>query len=324
MKAIITGAAGFIGFHAAMRLLHDGWQVIGVDNLNSYYDVSLKEARLACLEDKGGFRFARADIADAAALQAAIGRDMDADIIIHLAAQAGVRYSAENPFCYVSSNITGMVTVFEQALQMPARPPVIYASSSSVYGDNSTLPFAETDRVDQPVSVYAATKRAGELLAFSYSRVHGLRNTGLRFFTVYGPWGRPDMAPWLFTDAILAQRAIRLYNHGHMKRDFTYIDDITAGIAGAAKRLLDRDASVEPFYNLGNNQPVALAAFVNAVEKASGCRAICEMHPMPSADVLCTYADIRLAGRDLGFQPATTVEKGMQAFVDWFREFYGR
>lgn len=274
MKAIITGAAGFIGFHAAMRLLHDGWQIINADNLNSYYDVSLKEARL---EDKGGFRFARADIADAAALQAAIGRDIDADIIIHLAAQAGVRYSAENPFCYVSSNITGMVTVFEQALQMPARPPVMYASSSSVYGDNSTLPFAETDRVDRPVSVYTATKRASELFAFSYSCVHGLRSTGLRFLT----------------DAILAQRAIRLYNHGHMKRDFTYIDDITAGIAGAAKRLLDRDAS-------------------------------CEIHPMPSADVLCTYADIRLAGRDLGFRPATTVEKGMQAFVDRFREFYGR
>ncbi|AQS42079.1 MAG: Epimerase [Candidatus Tokpelaia hoelldobleri] len=324
MKAIVTGAAGFIGFHTARRLLSQGWQVVGVDNLNAYYDVGLKQARLSLLEGERHFRFAQADIADASALATAIGADVDADIIVHLAAQAGVRYSIENPHSYIASNVTGQVTVFEQALKMPSRPPVLYASSSSVYGANTKIPFSEADRVDQPVSVYAASKRAGELLAHSYMHVHGLRSTGLRFFTVYGPWGRPDMAPWLFTRAILAGEPIKLFNHGNMVRDFTYVDDVVAGIVGAVNRLLDREAVIEPFYNIGNNKPVKLVDFIAAIEKAAERKAFREMHPMPPADVPCTYADITLAERDLGYQPQMTVEEGMGIFVEWFRGFNRR
>lgn len=323
MKAVVTGAAGFIGFYAARRLLDEGWQVVGIDNLNDYYQVDLKETRLAQLQARDGFRFARADIADAAAFDAAIGPDRDADVIVHLAAQAGVRYSIENPAAYVTANVMGQVTVFEAALRLPKRPPVVYASSSSVYGANEKIPFSESDPVDHPVSVYAATKRSGELLAFSYRHVHGLASTGLRFFTVYGPFGRPDMAPWLFTAAILKGEPIRVFNNGEMQRDFTFIDDITSGILGAVKRILDRPDDIAPVYNLGNNRPVMLNDFIAAIEKATGKQAIRKLEPMPAADVPRTYADIALAARDLGFSPKTTLDEGIPLFVEWFRGYNG-
>ncbi|KXF78348.1 protein CapI [Paramesorhizobium deserti] len=323
MKAIVTGAAGFIGFHTARQLLREGWQVVGIDDLNAYYPVALKETRLSVLEGQEDFRFARADISDPAALKAAIGADDDADIIVHLAAQAGVRYSIENPSAYVSANVQGQVTVFEQALTMPKRPPVVYASSSSVYGANEKMPFSESDAVDRPVSVYAATKRAGELLAHSYGQVHGLPSTGLRFFTVYGPYGRPDMAPWLFTSAILKGEPIRVFNNGQMARDFTYIEDIVSGVLGAVKRILDRPSDVAPVYNLGNSSPVALNDFIAEIEKATGREAIRKLEPMPPADVPRTYADIELAARDLGFSPVTPLSKGIPLFVEWFRGYNG-
>lgn len=323
MKAIVTGAAGFIGFHAAARLLEEGWQVVGIDNVNDYYQVELKEKRLSNLEGRDGFRFARADISDAAALDAAIGADRDADVIVHLAAQAGVRYSIENPAAYVTANVLGQVTIFEAALKLEKRPPVVYASSSSVYGANEKIPFSESDPVDHPVSVYAATKRSAELLAASYRHVHKLPSAGLRFFTVYGPYGRPDMAPWLFTAAILKGEPIRVFNNGAMQRDFTFIDDIVSGITGAVKRILDRPDDTAPVYNLGNNRPVMLNDFIAAIEKATGREAIRRPEPMPPADVPRTYADIALAARDLGFNPKTTLDEGIPLFVEWFRAYNG-
>jgi UDP-glucuronate 4-epimerase len=323
MKAIVTGAAGFIGFHTAKALLDQGWDVIGIDNLNPYYPVALKETRLAALQNRPGFRFAEGDISEPQALQAAIGGDTDADVIVHLAAQAGVRYSIENPSAYISANVQGQVTVFEQALKLPKRPPVVYASSSSVYGANDKTPFSESDAVDRPVSVYAATKRAGELLAHSYAQVHKLPSTGLRFFTVYGPYGRPDMAPWLFTRAILKGEPIRVFNNGAMERDFTYIDDIVSGVLGAVKRILAEPQATAPVYNLGNSSPVALSDFIAEIEKATGRPAIKKLEPMPPADVQRTYADIDLAARDLGFAPVTPLSKGIPLFVEWFRGYNG-
>ncbi len=323
MKAIVTGAAGFIGFHTALRLLDAGWRVVGVDNLNDYYPVELKETRLAQLQGRDGFRFARADIADPAAFAAAVGADDDADVVVHLAAQAGVRYSIENPAAYVSANVMGQVTVFETALKLKKRPPVVYASSSSVYGANEKIPFAEADAVDHPVSVYAATKRAGELLAYSYRHVHRLPSTGLRFFTVYGPFGRPDMAPWLFTSAILKGEPIRVFNNGEMQRDFTFVGDIVSGVVGAVDRILASPDDIAPVYNLGNNRPVMLNDFIAAIEKATGREAIRKPEPMPAADVPRTYADITLAARDLDFSPKTTLDQGIPLFVDWFRGYNG-
>lgn len=321
MKAILTGAAGFIGFHTSQRLLQDGWEVVGVDNLNPYYAVSLKEDRLSYLKNHAKFRFIKADIADAARLNAALAPDLDADIIIHLAAQAGVRYSIENPASYVNANVQGQVTLFELARKMTKNVPVVYASSSSVYGANSKIPFAESDPVDSPVSVYAATKRAGELLAGSYRHVHEIYSTGLRFFTVYGPWGRPDMAPWLFTASLLANDPIQVFNHGKMKRDFTYIDDIIDGIMGAIGHIIDKPEATSPVYNLGNNQPIELSAFIQAIEKATGCKAKQEFKPMPPADVPVTYADIDLAQKDFGFQPKISIDEGMKRFVAWFQDY---
>lgn len=321
MKAIVTGAAGFIGFHTASRLLEEGWQVLGIDDLNAYYPVALKEARLAKLLGYEGFRFKKANIADAPELKKAIGADRDADIIIHLAAQAGVRYSIENPAAYISANVMGQVTIFEEALKLDKRPPVVYASSSSVYGANEKIPFSESDSADHPVSVYAATKRSGELLAFSYRHVHGLYSTGLRFFTVYGPYGRPDMAPWLFTDAILKGEPIRVFNNGEMQRDFTFIDDIVSGVVAAAKRILAEPANTEPIYNLGNNSPVMLNDFIAAIEKATGKNAIRKLEPMPPADVPRTFADVDLAIRDLDFKPQTSLADGIPLFVEWFRGY---
>ncbi|WP_027230054.1 SDR family NAD(P)-dependent oxidoreductase [Phyllobacterium sp. UNC302MFCol5.2] len=324
MKAIVTGAAGFIGFHVARRLATEGVQIVAIDNVNDYYPVALKETRLSALDGHAGIRFVRANIANAGELAAAIDEDTDADVIIHLAAQAGVRYSVENPAAYVDANVHGQVTVFEQALRMKKRPPIVYASSSSVYGTNSKVPFSESDPVDNPVSVYAATKRSGELLAHSYRHVHKIASTGLRFFTVYGPYGRPDMAPWLFTDAILKGEPIKVYNHGKMERDFTFIDDIVNGVLGAMNRILTNPEATAPVYNLGNNKPVALMRFIEIIEKACGREATKEFAPMPAADVPRTYADIDLAARDLGFSPSTSLEEGIPLFVEWFRGYNGR
>ncbi|NTS30296.1 SDR family NAD(P)-dependent oxidoreductase [Phyllobacterium sp. BT25] len=324
MKAIVTGAAGFIGFHVARRLATEGVQIVAIDNVNDYYPVALKETRLSALDGHAGIRFVRANIANAGELAAAIGEDTDADVVIHLAAQAGVRYSVENPAAYVDANVHGQVTVFEQALRMKKRPPIVYASSSSVYGTNSKVPFSESDPVDNPVSVYAATKRSGELLAHSYRHVHKIASTGLRFFTVYGPYGRPDMAPWLFTDAILKGEPIKVYNHGKMERDFTFIDDIVNGVLGAMNRILTSPEATAPVYNLGNNKPVALMRFIEIIEKACGREATKEFAPMPPADVPRTYADTDLAARDLGFSPSTSLEEGIPLFVEWFRGYNGR
>lgn len=324
MKAIVTGAAGFIGFHVANRLVSEGFDVLAIDNLNNYYPVALKEARLSVLQGKSDNRFVHADITKPHELSAAIANDLDADIIVHLAAQAGVRYSVENPAAYVDANVQGQVTVFEQARKMSKCPPVVYASSSSVYGANKKVPFAETDPVDQPVSVYAATKRSAELLAHSYRHVHKINSTGLRFFTVYGPYGRPDMAPWLFTDAILRGEPIKVYNHGNMERDFTFIDDIVNGVYGAVRRILSKPDETAPIYNLGNNKPVALMRFIEILEKACGRQAIKKFEPMPPADVALTYADIDLASRDLGFTPTMALEDGLPLFVEWFRGYNGR
>ena len=324
MKAIVTGAAGFIGFHVARRLASEGFEIIAIDNLNDYYPVALKEARLSVLQGQSNRRFVQANIANPRDLAEAIASDLDADIIVHLAAQAGVRYSVENPAAYVDANVLGQVTVFEQARNMPKRPPIVYASSSSVYGANKKIPFAESDPVDWPVSVYAATKRSAELLAHSYKHVHKVASTGLRFFTVYGPYGRPDMAPWLFTDAILRGEPIKVYNHGHMERDFTFIDDIVNGVFGAVNRILSNPDETAPIYNLGNNKPVALMRFIEIIEKACGREAIKQFEPMPPADVARTYADIDLASRDLGFLPTMALEDGLPLFVEWFRGYNGR
>lgn len=323
MKAVVTGVAGFIGYHVASRLLARGDHVVGVDNLNDYYSVPLKEARLVRLENQAGFRFARADVSREDDLSAALGDAADADVVIHLAAQAGVRYSIENPLAYVDANVRALVVVFEQALKMKTRPPVVYASSSSVYGGNTKVPFSETDRVDDPVSVYAATKRAGELIAHSYAHVHGLASTGLRFFTVYGPFGRPDMAPWLFADAILRGEPISVFNHGNMARDFTFIDDIAAGAVAAVDRIMAKPAETAPVYNLGNSRPVALLDFIAEIEKATGREAIKRFKDMPAADVERTAADISLAARDLGFEPKTSLDVGIPVFVEWFRGYNG-
>ncbi|MBB3237944.1 SDR family NAD(P)-dependent oxidoreductase [Phyllobacterium endophyticum] len=324
MKAIVTGAAGFIGFHVAKRLASEGFDVIAVDNLNDYYPVALKEARLSALTGDANVQFHRANIADPEQLSDAIEHGADADVIVHLAAQAGVRYSVENPAAYVDANVHGQVAIFERALKMRKRPPVVYASSSSVYGANKKVPFSESDPVDHPVSVYAATKRSAELLAHSYRHVHNLASTGLRFFTVYGPYGRPDMAPWLFTDAIFQGEPIKVYNHGDMQRDFTFIDDIVDGVFGAVNRILTNPGGTAPIYNLGNNKPVALMRFIEIIEEACGRSAIKRFEPMPPADVKCTYADIDLAARDLGFSPSTALEEGIPLFVEWFRGYNGR
>lgn len=323
MIVLLTGAAGFIGYHTAERLLARGDEVVGVDNLNAYYAVSLKRDRLARLQRHQGFRFHCADIARRESVDDLADLVPDADLVVHLAAQAGVRYSAENPFAYVDSNVTGQVVMLELAARLRRRPPLVYASSSSVYGEDETAPFRESVAAARPVSIYAATKRAGELIAHAFGAMRGTRSVGLRFFTVYGRYGRPDMAPWLFTDAILAGRPIQLFNDGAMQRDFTHVDDIAAGVVGACDRILSPNLAVEPIYNLGNNRPVALRRFVAAIEAAAGREAIMEMRPKPPGDVALTCADITLAERDLGYRPTVGIEEGMADFVRWFRDYAG-
>ena len=318
---LITGAAGFVGFHVANALLDKGIRVTGVDNLNSYYPVQLKQDRLQLLSKREGFTFHQVDIADHEALKAAPGVQ-DADAIIHLAAQAGVRYSLDNPFAYGQSNLMGHLSILELARHAPKKPRLVYASSSSVYGANTKAPFSEEDRVDHPVSLYAATKRANEMMSESYAKLYDMDLIGLRFFTVYGPWGRPDMAYWTFTRDIIEGRPIRVFNNGQLQRDFTWIDDIVAGVVSTA---LGAPRSENParhrIYNIGNNRPVELGRFIEVVEAAVGKRAEKIMEPMQPGDVHATYANIDALARDYGFAPTTTLEEGIPRFVKWYRDY---
>lgn len=325
MTVLVTGAAGFIGFHTSRALMARGEKVVGIDNVNDYYDPTLKEARLAILEKEDQFDFARADIADRGAVEALLERRNDIDRIVHLAAQAGVRYSLINPYAYMHSNLDGHLVLMEACRKLPNLKHFVYASSSSVYGANTKLPFSVDDPVDHPVSLYAATKRSMELLSESYARMFGLPLTGLRFFTVYGPWGRPDMAAFIFTKKILAGEAIPVFNNGDMRRDFTYVEDIVKGVIGC----LDGPAALingkppHRVYNIGNHRSEQLMDFIATLEQALGKKAEIDFQPMQQGDVKETYADIEATQRDFGFQPTTTIAEGIPRFIDWYREFYG-
>ncbi len=334
MKILVTGAAGFIGMHTSERLLARGDQVVGLDNLNDYYDPSLKEARLARLAPHPGFRFVRMDVEDRAGM-ARLFAEERFDRVIHLAAQAGVRYSLQNPHAYIDSNIVGFMNILEGCRHGQVQH-LVYASSSSVYGGNTRMPFSEHDSVDHPVSIYAATKKANELMAHTYSHLYHLPTTGLRFFTVYGPWGRPDMALFLFTKAILEGRPIDVFNHGRMKRDFTYVDDIADGVIHS----LDHTAAPDPGFdsdqpdpgrsnapyrvlNIGNNNPVELMEYVAAIEDALGTTAQKNFLPLQDGDVPATYADTSALSALTGFAPATSVRDGVARFVAWYLGYYG-
>ena len=325
MKVLLTGAAGFIGMHVAQRLLARGDTVIGIDNLNDYYDPSLKQARLAELAPYAGFRFELMDIADRPAM-ANLFQAEKFDRVVHLAAQAGVRYSLQNPHAYVDSNLVGFVNVLEGCRHNSVQH-LVYASSSSVYGGNTKMPFAEGDSVDHPVSLYAATKKANELMAHSYSHLYGLPTTGLRFFTVYGPWGRPDMAYSLFTKAILANQPIDVFNQGDMKRDFTYIDDIVEVVLRVTYRAaIPSLASPVPYrvFNIGNHEPVQLLAFIACIERKLGQTAQKRLLPMQEGDVPATYADMKALSEWVGFSPATSITQGIDRFIDWYVSYYTR
>ncbi|MDP3737637.1 MAG: NAD-dependent epimerase/dehydratase family protein [Hyphomonadaceae bacterium] len=319
---LLTGAAGFIGAHVAKVLLDRGIEVTGVDNLNTYYPVELKQARLKSLTGRNGFSFHQVDISDHDALRA-LPAAQTADAVLHLAAQAGVRYSIENPFAYAASNLVGHLSVLELVRHSPMKPRLVYASSSSVYGANTKAPFSEEDRVDSPVSLYAATKRADELMSETYARLYGMQQIGLRFFTVYGPWGRPDMAYWSFTKNILEGAPIRVFNNGNLERDFTYIDDIVTGVvATLTEQPRTPNLATHRVYNIGNNKPVKLGRFIEIVEQAVGKPAQKIMEPMQPGDVLATYANIDALSRDYGFAPATSLEAGIPKFVEWYRSYF--
>jgi UDP-glucuronate 4-epimerase len=322
--ALVTGAAGFIGAAVCRALIDRGVRIIGVDNLNDYYDPALKRARLEALGERQGFAFHEVDIADYDRLVATPGA-RDADLVIHLAAQAGVRYSLENPFAYARSNLVGHLSMLELVRHARKRPRLVYASSSSVYGANTKAPFSECDAVDHPVSLYAATKRSNELVSESYARLYGLEQIGLRFFTVYGPWGRPDMAYWSFAENMFENRPIRVFNHGDLQRDFTYVDDIVAGVVAAALGpFRQRGDAPHRLYNLGNNRPVTLMRFIEVLEQAIGKPAIKEFASMQPGDVHVTAADISAIAADYGFAPKTPLEVGIPRFIEWFRAWRAR
>ena len=323
MRIFLTGVAGFIGFHVAGALLDRGHAVTAVDSVNAYYDPALKRARLARLEGRKGFGFLQADIADASALgDAAAGEPYD--VIVHLAAQAGVRYALTDPGAYTQSNLVGHHNILELARHMKGLAHVIYASSSSVYGNDTKPPFSEDARADRPVSYYGATKRAGELMAHSYAELFGLKLTGLRFFTVYGPWGRPDMAYWLFTEAVLKGNLLKVFGGGLLMRDFTWIDDIVAAVVRMAETPFAMEGGGAPhrIYNLGNSRPEEVLTLIRIIERATGKPAIIEHAVGPAGDVKETYADVTRAARDFGFKPSTALEEGIPRFVDWFREYH--
>ncbi|MDR2093600.1 MAG: NAD-dependent epimerase [Azoarcus sp.] len=334
MKILVTGAAGFIGMHTTERLLARGDDVVGIDNLNDYYDPALKENRLARLRPHPRFRFVKLDVADRDGI-ARLFAEESFERVVHLAAQAGVRYSLQNPHAYVDSNLTGFVNILE-GCRHGRVAHLVYASSSSVYGGNAKLPFSEHDGVDHPVSLYAATKKANELMAHTYSHLYGLPTTGLRFFTVYGPWGRPDMALFLFVRAILEGRPIDVFNHGRMRRDFTYIDDIVEGVIRVLDRVAVPDVAFDPLhpdparsgapyrvFNIGNHEPVDLLDFIEAIETRLGRRAEKNLLPMQDGDVPATHADVSELADWTGFRPATSVRDGVGRFVDWYRAYYG-
>ena len=324
MTILVTGAAGFIGFHVCRALLARGERVLGIDNLNDYYDVRLKEARLALLEAHGSFDFARADISDREAVAAATRPARESiSRIVHLAAQAGVRHSLVDPYAYVQANVMGQVVMLELCRSLPALEHVVYASPSSVYGGVAEVPFSTDARVDSPISLYAASKKAGELIGHVYGHLFAVPATGLRFFTVYGPWGRPDMAAFIFTQAILEGRPITLFNHGRMKRDFTYVDDVVPAVLGVLDAPPTGAGTVpHRIYNVGNNRPEALTDYVAVLERAIGRDAVIEFAPMQPGDIAETWADISAIERDHGFAPSTTIAEGLPRFVAWYREHY--
>lgn len=322
MTVLVTGAAGFIGAAVSNALLARGDRVIGVDNLNDYYATSLKEARLARLASQPGFSFHKIDISDRDAMLKLAADNSGITGIVHLAAQAGVRYSLVDPYAYVTSNVMGQVVILEMARMLKSLRHLVYASSSSVYGGNEKMPFSIDDPVDRPNSLYAATKRMDELIGYTYAHLYKVPSTGLRFFTVYGPWGRPDMAPILFADAIARGKPLLLNNNGEMWRDFTYIDDIVAGVLKA----LDRPPAATPphaIYNLGNHKSEKLTDFVAAIETALQKKARIEARPIPAGDVLKTYADIEASRRALDFEPSTPISVGIPRFIDWYKDYYG-
>lgn len=332
-KYLVTGSAGFIGFHLSCKLLERGDQVIGIDNLNDYYDPTLKQARLDLLTGRPGFSFHKLDLTDRDGLYDLFRREQP-EVVVNLAAQAGVRYSLTNPHAYVESNLVGFVNILE-ACRHNNTSHLVYASSSSVYGSNKTMPFSIHHSVDHPVSLYAASKKANELMAHTYSHLYGLPTTGLRFFTVYGPWGRPDMALFLFTKAILERRPIDVFNFGKMRRDFTYVDDIVEGVIRVSDNVpranpdwsgdeADPGSSSAPYklYNIGNNEPVELMYMIETLEKCLGMTAEKNLMPIQPGDVPATYADVDDLIRDVGFSPNTPIEQGIENFVTWYREFY--
>ena len=333
-NVLVTGAAGFIGFHLCRHILKNEVQVTGIDNLNPYYDVSLKKDRLNSLLPNPNFKFKNLDLADRSGMQD-LFNDSQFDVVVNLAAQAGVRYSLENPHAYVDSNLVGFVNILEGCRHGHVKH-LVFASSSSVYGANTKMPFSVHDNVDHPVSLYAATKKANELMAHTYSHLYGLNCTGLRFFTVYGPWGRPDMALFLFTKAIIENEPIKVFNHGKMQRDFTYIDDIVEGVARVMGRLPqpnpkwrgkkpDPGTSYAPYkiYNIGNNNPVELIEFISQIEKALKRKARKEFLDLQPGDVPATYADVDDLIADVSFKPQTPIASGIQRFVDWYQQYYG-
>ena len=324
MTVLVTGAAGFIGSYVSGALLDRGEQVVGLDNLSPYYDVELKKARLARLQNRTGFTFVAADISDPHWLATAVAPFAPLRRVVHLAAQAGVRYSLDHPFEYSSANLTGHLAVLEVCRHTPGFEHLVYASSSSVYGNNEKAPFAETDKTERPASLYAATKSGAEQMSRAYAELYGIRQTGLRFFTVYGPWGRPDMAMYKFTSAVLAGEPIRVFNRGDMERDFTCIDDVVPGVLAALDRSLRSGGEDRHrIYNLGNHRPERLTTLIGLIEKACGRKAVQQLEPMQPGDVPRTFADIAAARRDLGFFPKTSLAEGVPKFVAWYRAYHG-